>query len=371
MTSPCEDRPRPLVGWSSPPRSCRSVLLPRARRSHQRDELARRDRQRDTAQGVDAWLAERVRLREVACLEDGRGTAGGGEVVGRQVRRAAGRLGCGSGAVSAIRPEERRAGSKETIESGRVPARRGAVDASGSPGNRPVTPPTGRLEPGRAPGRRRSRAGGGVGLRWAWAWASASALRCRRRRAGAGVGNAVAAGVAAGVAVGRGVGRGVGFGVRSRGRSWRRLRGGSRRRLRRRGSGVPVAVGVSVGAGVGVGGGRRRRRRLGLGLGCRLRGRLGVGFGVAVLPHLSANRTVHIFLPSRSPLYAPTADHVPGLAQDVRPVARRVHEHVVDRPPSPRRPGTCSSRCSRPRPCSSSPRRRSSRRRCRSPGSSG
>ena len=38
---------------------------------HEGDELARRDRQRDTAEGIHRVLAEPVLLGEVACLEDG------------------------------------------------------------------------------------------------------------------------------------------------------------------------------------------------------------------------------------------------------------------------------------------------------------
>ncbi len=57
---------------------------------------------------------------------------------------------------------------------------------------------------------------------------------------------------------------------------------------------------MGVGFGVGLGVAR------GLAVACAWGFGLAVGFGVAltVEPHLSANRTVHIFLPS-GPLYAP------------------------------------------------------------------
>ena len=44
--------------------------LAAARRAHERDEFAGGDRQGDAAERVDGRLAERVALREVACLED-------------------------------------------------------------------------------------------------------------------------------------------------------------------------------------------------------------------------------------------------------------------------------------------------------------
>ena len=158
--------------------------------------------------------------------------------------------------------------------------------------------------------------------------------------------------------------------------------GSSPGRGRRRSSGgVGSAVGVEVGSGsargrrrrawasvCGVGFGRRRsRRRPWVGRG--LASASAVGFGsrstvVAALvgeqdgPHLLAGRA----------LVGADADDVPGLAQDVGAVAGRVHEHLVDRRPSRCRPGSCSSRCSRRRPCSSSRWRRACRRPCRSPG---
>ena len=60
-----------------------------------------------------------------------------------------------------------------------------------------------------------------------------------------------------------------------------------------------MGFGVGLGVGVGVG--------LGFGFGVAAGFGLTVGLGVAftVEPHLSANRTVHIFLPS-APLYEPT-----------------------------------------------------------------
>ena len=127
-------------------------------------------------------------------------------------------------------------------------------------------------------------------------------LRCRRRGVGVGSVTLVVPG-SAGSESGRS-GSGVGVG------GWRP------------GSGVGFGVGwgrFGVACGFGFGGRR---------LGRRLRGRL--WRRVAVAPHLSANRTVHIFLPS-APLYAPTPIDVPALAQDVGAMPGRAHEHLVDR----------------------------------------
>ena len=100
---------------------------------------------------------------------------------------------------------------------------------------------------------------------------------------------------------------------------------------------------------------RRRRRRGPRGPGCRPgRGRvsrLGPGWlagwpwvpPLAVGPHLSANRTVHIFLPSRPLECAPT----PISQRRSRMLCRWPDESMKWRGSRPwrRRRGTCSSRC--------------------------
>ena len=153
--------------------------------------------------------------------------------------------------------------------------------------------------------------------------------RCRHRVSsgsggssnwGCGVGDGVGVGVGVGLGVGFGVGFGVGLGVAGRPASaWRRLR-------------------------LGLGG------RLGRGLWRRLGGRSAALVGEQDRPHLLAAGS----------LVGPDADDVPGPAQDVLPVAGRVHEHLVDGRGGACRRGTCSSRCSRRRACSSSPWRRAS-----------
>ena len=74
------------------------------------------------------------------------------------------------------------------------------------------------------------------------------------------------------------------------------------------GVGVGLGVGFGVGFGVGLGVARTTGFGLAVGFGAGLAVGLGVGLAVGLgadPPHLSANRTVHIFLPS-GPWYAPT-----------------------------------------------------------------
>src|SRR3954453_22988331 len=74
------------------------------------------------------------------------------------------------------------------------------------------------------------------------------------------------------------------------------------------GAAVFAAAGARVGFGVGLGVGRGVTRagvRVGFGVGLGVGLAVGLGVGLGAVPHLSANRTVHIFLPV-GPLYAPT-----------------------------------------------------------------
>ena len=128
----------------------------------------------------------------------------------------------------------------------------------------------------------------------------------------------------------------VSFGVRRSAAGVRRGRASGSRGSGRRRSGVGdgVGSGVGVGAAVGRGGGFGGRPRLGSRLG-RPASASGSASAwalasLSVAPHLSANSTVHIFL-SPAPLYAPTPIDVPAPAEDVGSMARRIHEHLVDR----------------------------------------
>ena len=98
--------------------------LARTRRAHQRDELAGLDRQRHAAERLDACLAERVRLRQVACLEDRLGR--------RPRRRSAGGVVGGATGSAGRRTVWSRAGRECALRwpSGQPPK------------NSPVTPPT-------------------------------------------------------------------------------------------------------------------------------------------------------------------------------------------------------------------------------------
>ena len=307
----------PVVGRSRPPRTWSRVDLPEPDGPIRATNSPACDGERDAAQCLDDCRAERVGLGQVARLEDDRHGRG-------RLRRV---LGHG------------------TIRSGRFG--RGALRGACGDGHHPAS----EEEAGHAADDRLEQSIGSSAIDDAQPDGPPS----RPVRLGVVVGSDGAASDAAGagkirlspgdVAVRPELGR------RCRGEPGGRGRGPPSESV----AASAWAVGLRRRPGVG------RGRAVGFGgrLGRRLRGRRAALVGEQDGPHLLAGRA----------LVGADADDVPGLAQDVGPVAGRAHEHAAGSRRSRCRRGSCSSRCSRRRRCSSSRWRRACPRPCRSPGS--